>query len=56
MRAFRRERLARCKRIRRLQVAELPKTIPGKIRRVGRPQAEAARALPAVPTADEHFD
>ena len=54
--AFCRERLAPYKRIRRLQFSELPKTISGKIRRVELRRAEAARALPAVPLADEYFD
>lgn len=39
--AFTRERLAPYKRIRRLEFAELPKTISGKIRRVELRQAEA---------------
>ncbi len=42
--AFCRERLAPYKRIRRLQFAELPKTISGKIRRVELRAAEAAHA------------
>ncbi|MBE7190125.1 AMP-binding protein [Jatrophihabitans endophyticus] len=42
--AFCRERLAPYKRIRRLQFAELPKTISGKIRRVELRTAEAAHA------------
>jgi acetyl-CoA synthetase len=40
--AFLRERLAPYKRIRRIEFAELPKTISGKIRRVELRQAEAA--------------
>ena len=40
--AFLRERLAPYKRIRRLEFAELPKTISGKIRRVELRQREAA--------------
>jgi acetyl-CoA synthetase len=42
--AFSRERLAPYKRIRRLEFAELPKTISGKIRRVDLRRQEAARA------------
>lgn len=41
--AFTRERLAPYKRIRRLEFAELPKTISGKIRRVELRRAEQAR-------------
>ncbi|WP_244816898.1 AMP-binding protein [Caballeronia sp. Lep1P3] len=41
--AFSRERLAPYKRIRRLEFAELPKTISGKIRRVDLRRQEAAR-------------
>ena len=41
--SFTRERLAPYKRIRRLEFAELPKTISGKIRRVELRQAETAR-------------
>jgi acetyl-CoA synthetase len=41
--AFSRERLAPYKRIRRLEFAELPKTISGKIRRVELRKQEAAR-------------
>jgi acetyl-CoA synthetase len=41
--AFARERLAPFKRIRRLEFADLPKTISGKIRRVELRNAEAAR-------------
>jgi len=40
---FLRERLAPYKRVRRLEFAELPKTISGKIRRVQLRQAEAER-------------
>ena len=53
---FTRERLAAYKRIRRLQFADLPKTISGKIRRVELRRAEAARAMPAVPGEGEFFD
>ncbi len=42
---FTRERLAPYKRIRRVEFAELPKTISGKIRRVELRQAETARDL-----------
>ena len=42
--AFTRERLAPYKRIRRLEFADLPKTISGKIRRVELRQAEAQKA------------
>ncbi len=42
--AFARERLAPYKRIRRLEFADLPKTISGKIRRVELRQAEAQKA------------
>ncbi|MDT0501047.1 MULTISPECIES: AMP-binding protein [unclassified Halomonas] len=42
--AFTRERLAPYKRIRRLEFADLPKTISGKIRRVELRQAEADKA------------
>jgi acetyl-CoA synthetase len=52
---FCRERLAPYKRIRRIEFAELPKTISGKIRRVELRKREAARALPPVPGAGEYF-
>ena len=54
--AFARERLAPYKRIRRLEFAELPKTISGKIRRVELRKAEAGRAMPVQPRAGEYFD
>ena len=54
--AFCRDKLAPYKRIRRLQFAELPKTISGKIRRVELRKAEEARAIPAVRGAGEFFD
>jgi len=54
--AFCRDKLAAFKRIRRLEFAELPKTISGKIRRVELRRAEAARAQPPVPGANEFFD
>ncbi len=41
---FLRERLAPYKRIRRIEFAELPKTVSGKIRRVALRSAEAERA------------
>jgi len=44
---FTRERLAPYKRIRRLEFADLPKTISGKIRRVELRDAEAGRDLTA---------
>jgi acetyl-CoA synthetase len=53
---FTRQRLAAYKRIRRLQFAELPKTISGKIRRVELRRAEAGRPLPAVAGEGEFFD
>jgi acetyl-CoA synthetase len=43
--AFTRERLAPYKRIRRVEFAELPKTISGKIRRVELRQSETTRDL-----------
>ncbi len=46
--AYTRGRLAPYKRIRRLEFAELPKTISGKIRRVELRQQEAARLGPAA--------
>jgi acetyl-CoA synthetase len=52
---FCREKLAPYKRIRRIEFAELPKTISGKIRRVELRKREAARALPPVPGAGEYF-
>lgn len=54
--AFARERLAPFKRIRRLEFADLPKTISGKIRRVELRKREEARALPVVAGAAEFFD
>ncbi len=53
---FCRDRLAPYKRVRRLEFAELPKTISGKIRRVEMRVAEGARALPIVKRANEYFD
>jgi acetyl-CoA synthetase len=53
---FCREKLAAYKRIRRLEFADLPKTISGKIRRVELRQREAARPMPATPGEREFFD
>jgi acetyl-CoA synthetase len=53
---FCREKLAPYKRIRRLEFAELPKTISGKIRRVELRHRESARPMPAVPGEREVFD
>ena len=44
--AYAHEHLAAYKRVRRLEFADLPKTISGKIRRVELREAEAARAGP----------
>jgi acetyl-CoA synthetase len=54
--AFCRAKLAPYKRIRRLEFAELPKTISGKIRRVELRRKEEQRPLPIVPGAGEWFD
>jgi acetyl-CoA synthetase len=54
--SFARERLAPYKRIRRLEFADLPKTISGKIRRVELRKKEEARAMPAVAGSSEYFD
>jgi acetyl-CoA synthetase len=53
--AFLRTRLAPYKRIRRLEFAELPKTISGKIRRVELRAAEQKRE-PSVKRANEWFE
>jgi acetyl-CoA synthetase len=53
---FCRDKLAPYKRIRRLEFAELPKTISGKIRRVELRKKEEARAMPLVKGAHEYFD
>jgi acetyl-CoA synthetase len=53
--AFLRGRLAPFKRIRRLEFAELPKTISGKIRRVDLRRAEQARD-PRVRRPAEHYE
>jgi acetyl-CoA synthetase len=42
---FARERTSPFKRIRRIEFADLPKTVSGKIRRVDLRRAELARAL-----------
>jgi len=55
--AFCRQRLAPYKRVRRIQFAELPKTISGKIRRVELRGAEQQRgATPAVRNANEWWE
>jgi acetyl-CoA synthetase len=54
--AFARERLSPYKRIRRIEFAELPKTISGKIRRVELRKAEAAGARSASEFREEDFD
>jgi len=53
---FCRERLAPYKRIRRLEFADLPKTISGKIRRVEMRLREQQRAVPVVRGEGEYFD
>ncbi len=53
---FCRDRLAPYKRIRRLEFADLPKTISGKIRRVEMRQREEARTVPIVRATGEYFD
>jgi acetyl-CoA synthetase len=54
--AFCRDKLAAYKRIRRIEFAELPKTISGKIRRVELRQREDRRSMPPVAGAMEFFD
>jgi acetyl-CoA synthetase len=54
--AYCRDKLAAYKRVRRLEFAELPKTISGKIRRVELRRQEASRAMPPVRGANEYFD
>lgn len=54
--AFCREHLTPFKRIRRLEFADLPKTISGKIRRVELRNREAQRELPAAAAINEYFD
>lgn len=54
--AFTRERLARFKRIRRIEFRELPKTISGKIRRVELRKEEQGRPGGAGRAAMEFFD
>jgi acetyl-CoA synthetase len=53
---FCRDKLAPYKRIRRIEFAELPKTISGKIRRVELRRKEESRAMPPVAGAGEYFD
>jgi acetyl-CoA synthetase len=53
--AFARERLSPYKRIRRLEFAELPKTISGKIRRVELRKAEAAGSRLGAEFREEEF-
>lgn len=53
---FCRDKLAPYKRIRRLEFAELPKTISGKIRRVELRKKEEARVMPIEKGAQEYFD
>ena len=53
--AFCRDKLAAYKRVRRLEFAELPKTISGKIRRVELRRQEESRAMPPVRGASEYF-
>ncbi len=53
---FCRDKLAPYKRIRRLEFAELPKTISGKIRRVELRKKEEGRVMPLVKGAQEYFD
>ncbi|WP_250500295.1 AMP-binding protein [Caballeronia sp. GAWG1-5s-s] len=54
--AFSRERLAPYKRIRRIEFAELPKTISGKIRRVDLRRQEVARAQDGARGAFEFWE
>ncbi len=54
--AFCRERLAPYKRIRRIEFAELPKTISGKIRRVDLRKGEAAQRAAGTKGALEFFE
>lgn len=51
-----RERLAPYKRIKRIEFAELPKTISGKIRRVELRRAEATRAVTSVTAGSTEFE
>ena len=53
---FVRERLAPYKRIRRLEFADLPKTISGKIRRVQLRSGEQERGAPKTPRANEFWE
>jgi len=52
---FAREKLSAYKRVRRIEFADLPKTISGKIRRVELRQAEQGRDL-AVRNANEFWE
>ena len=54
--AFAKDRLAPYKRIRRIEFAELPKTISGKIRRVDLRKAENARRAEGSKGALEYFE
>jgi acetyl-CoA synthetase len=54
--AFIRERLGAYKRIRRLEFAELPKTISGKIRRVQLRGMEQESRQPGVRRAHEYWE
>ncbi len=54
--AFCRDKLAPYKRIRRIEFAELPKTISGRIRRVDLRKAEAARDAAGTQGALEFFE
>jgi acetyl-CoA synthetase len=54
--AYCRSRLAAYKRIRRIEFAQLPKTISGKIRRVELRQSEAARRAAGERSAQEFFE
>jgi acetyl-CoA synthetase len=54
--AYCRSRLAAYKRIRRIEFAQLPKTISGKIRRVELRQAEAARRAAGERSEQEFFE
>ena len=53
---FLRERLAPYARVRRLEFAELPKTISGKIRRVQLRAGEMARGAPTAPRDGEYWE
>jgi acetyl-CoA synthetase len=53
---FLRDRLAPYKRIRRIEFADLPKTISGKIRRVQLRSSEQERGAPTTPRAGEFWE